>query len=158
MSIEAAAHDADKAIELAEFGRHTEAEAMIDEVRDQAIRLGNQLDLVRLTWLGGRIANFRGEPQGTEAAFEQVHKEFLTLDIAYDTALVSLELAVLYLGQDRTAEVQELTRQLVPVFQAQKVSREAFATIKLFCEAVERETITLEMAHGFLADLRRAGK
>ncbi len=130
---------------------------MMDEVREQAIRLGNQLDLVRLSWLGGRIANVRGEAREAEAAFQQVRKDFLALGIAYDTALVSLELAVLYLSQDRTAEVQELTRQLAPVFQAQKVSREVFVTVKLFCEAVEKETITLEMARGFLNDLRRAG-
>ena len=142
---------------LFQVGRHAEAEALMDEVREQAIRLGNQLDLVRLTWLGGRIANLRGESREAEAAFEQVRKEFLALGIAYDAALVSLELAVLYLAQGRTAEVQELTRQLAPVFQAQKVSREAFATVKLFCEAVDKDTITLEMAQGFLNDLRRAG-
>jgi len=43
----------------------------------------------------------------------------------------TLELAVLHLKEGRTAEVQELTRQLLPLFQAQKVSRKALATIKL---------------------------
>ena len=86
-----------------------------------------------------------------------MRQAFLARRIAYDTALVTFELAVLYLREGRFTEVQELTRQLLPVFKAQQVSREAFATVKLFCEAVDKETLTAELAQGFLDDLRRAG-
>lgn len=142
---------------LFKVGRYVEAETMIKGVREEAILRGNELDLVRLTWLGARIAALRGQAQEAEAAFEQVRKAFLARSIAYDAALVTFELAVFYLREGRFAEVQELTRQLLPVFKAQQVSREAFATVKLFCEAVEKETITVELAQGFLDDLRRAG-
>jgi hypothetical protein len=72
-----------------------------------------------------------------------------------DAALASFELAVLYMEQGRTAEVQVLARELAPVFESQRVSREALATLVLFREAVEQETLTLEMARRLLADFRR---
>ncbi len=113
--------------------------------------------MTRLVWLRGTLDAGLGRPTQAERAFEQARKEFLASGIAYDAALVSLELSVLYLGQERTAEVKDLARELAPVFHLQGVSRETLATVKLFREAVEKETITMELAQQLLADLRRAG-
>jgi tetratricopeptide (TPR) repeat protein len=142
---------------LYQVGRRAEAEGMLDGVRELALRLGNELDLVHLTWLDGRLAALRGEAGTAEAAFEQVRQDLLARGIGFDTAMVTLELVVLYLRESRTAEVRELSLQLAPVFHAQGVSREALATVRLFCDAVEKETITMEMAQRLLEDLRRAG-
>ncbi len=102
---------------LFQVGRHAEAETMIEEVRELTIRLGNELDLVRLTWLGGRIAALRGQAQEAEAAFEQVRQAFLARRIAFDTALITFELAVLHLREGRFAEVQELSSSAPPGLQ-----------------------------------------
>ncbi len=144
-------------VNLCRLGRHAEAEQSLGDLHIEAMQLGNRLDLTRVIWLRGTIDAGLGRPEAAEAAFEEVRKDFLADGIAYDAALVTLELAVLHLKERRTAEVQELTRQLLPVFKAQQVSREALATVKLFCEAVEKETISVELAQGFLDDLRRVG-
>lgn len=144
-------------VNLARLGRYAEAEPLLEDLRQEAIRLGNRLRLVNVVWLQGTLAAGLGRPEEAEAAFEQVRKEFLARNNPYDATLVSLELAIFYLGQNRRTEVQELTRQLAPVFHAQGISREALATVKLFCEAVQQETITLETAQRFLEDLRRVG-
>jgi hypothetical protein len=119
------------------------------------IRLGYQLDLVRLRWVEGRLAGARGRTAEALAAFEQVRGEFTTRGIAYDAALVTLELAVLLLEEGRTAEVQALVPELAWIFESQGVARELLATLQLFAEAVEREVITVALAQRFLADLRR---
>ncbi|HSS51863.1 MAG TPA: hypothetical protein VLX28_23215, partial [Thermoanaerobaculia bacterium] len=96
----------------------------------------------------------RGE---AEELLDRVRREFLSRGIAYDTAVATLELAVLYLEDGRTAEVKGIAAELTPIFAAQKVARETLASVKLFCQAGEQETITAELARGWLQELRQAG-
>jgi transposase-like protein len=65
-------------------------------------------------------------------------------------------LAVLLLEEYRVGEVRTISRQILWIFQAQGVHREALAALRLFCEAVERETVTVEMVRRMLDYLRRA--
>jgi hypothetical protein len=67
-----------------------------------------------------------------------------------------LELAVVHLQQKRTREVKALARQMAPIFKAQGVHQGALAALKLFCEAVETEAVTVEMARQFVEYLYRA--
>jgi DNA-binding XRE family transcriptional regulator len=140
-------------VNLLRAGRSTEVE--IREVRDLAEHLGNDLDLVRLGWLEAMNAAGLGNLSEAEAAFERTRKAFLARGIAYDAALVTLELAVLLLEQGRTAEVKTIAAELLPLFETQKVTRESLATVKLFCDAARREKLTAEVAERCLKDLRR---
>jgi tetratricopeptide (TPR) repeat protein len=141
---------------LFQVGRYEEVPSLLEEVQKLALRVGNGLGLVHLGWLRGRLAAGLGHHAEAEAAFEQVRQEFLARDIPFDTGLITLELAALFQEQGRTAEVKKLARELAPVFQEQRVPREALATLILFREAVEQETLTVEMARRLLEDLRRA--
>jgi tetratricopeptide (TPR) repeat protein len=142
-------------VTLCHLGHHAAAAEEFEEVRNLAKRLGGGLRLARLGWLYGWIQAGLGQPAEAEAAFERVRREFLRWDIPFDAALASLELAALYKEQGRTAEVKTLTRELAPVFESQRVSREALATLALFREAVEQDTLTLELARQLLEDFRR---
>jgi tetratricopeptide (TPR) repeat protein len=144
-------------VTLTEAGHASEAEPLAVGVRELAKRLGNALDLVRHGWLDAKIAAGLGRLAEAEAGFERVRKEFLARGIAYNTALVSLELAVLLLEQGRTTEVQRIAAELLPMFEAQQVTREALATVKLFCDAARKERITAEMARAWMRELRGAG-
>src|SRR3954452_24981243 len=88
---------------------------------------------------------------------DRVRREFLSREIAYDTAVATLELAVLYLEDGRSAEVRTIAAELAPIFAAQRVARETLACVDLFCKAVQQETVTAELARGWLKELRRAG-
>jgi tetratricopeptide (TPR) repeat protein len=143
---------------LFQVGRFAEAEPLLPGVQELAERLGNRLDLVRYVWFGARIDAGLDRPEKAEAGFQQVRRDFLARGIAFDAALASLELAVLYLEQGRSAEVREIAAELLPVFKAQKVDREALATVHLFCDAARQETLTAEMARGYLKKLRKAGR
>jgi len=144
------------AVNLSLLGRHLEAEALLPEVRDLAVNLGNELDLVRLLWLEGRAAAGLGRREEAMGALLQVHGEFTAHEIAFDTALVSLELAVLYLEEDRTSDVKLLAQQMLWIFRAQGVPREALASLRIFCEAAGREAATVELARRVHDDLERA--
>src|SRR3954452_22767411 len=88
---------------------------------------------------------------------DRVRREFLSREIAYDTAVASLELAVLYLEDGRSAEVKTIAAELTPIFAAQQVARETLAAVELFCQAVQQETATAELVRGCLQELRRKG-
>ncbi|HTQ80672.1 MAG TPA: helix-turn-helix domain-containing protein, partial [Thermoanaerobaculia bacterium] len=74
------------------LGQQTEVEERLPYVRDLTARLGNQLDLLRLRWVEARVAAARGRSAEALAGFEEVRGEFTARGIAYDAALVTLEL------------------------------------------------------------------
>lgn len=84
-------------------------------------------DLVRVDWLTARLAARTGRIEEAIATQEEVRKSFADQGLPYDAALASLDLAVLYLEEGRTAEVQELAREMAEIFKAQGIAREALA-------------------------------
>lgn len=141
---------------LATEGKAEEARALFPGVQTLARKLNNGLDLVRLRWAEARIEVAFGRTAKGIEILSQVRGEFVTRGIAYDTALVTLELAVLLAGEGRAAEVKTLARNLVPLFEAQAVHREALAALTLFRQAAERERVTVELARSMLDYLSRA--
>ncbi|HEX4959850.1 MAG TPA: helix-turn-helix domain-containing protein [Thermoanaerobaculia bacterium] len=141
---------------LSKLGRFEEAEALLPSVRTLSRKLNNGLDLVRLRWVEGRVEAGLGRTAKGIELLMQVRGEFATREIAYDTALVTLELAALLAGEGRTADVKALARHLVPIFKSQEVHREALAALALFRQAAERERVTVELARNMLDYLNRA--
>ena len=144
------------AVNLCFLARYGEAETLLPRLRELAIGLGNNLDLLRLRWLEGRVIAGLGRRREAIETLSRVREELASLEIPFDVALVSLELAVLYLEAERIQEVKTLARQLRPIFQAQGVPREALAALKLFRDAAEREAVTLDLARRFVNYFHRA--
>jgi tetratricopeptide (TPR) repeat protein len=141
---------------LSKTGRHEEARALVPEVEALAREIGNALDLARLRWAEGRIAAGLGETARAEEALREVWQEFISQGIGYDAALVALELAALYAREGRTAEVKALVTEMLPVFQAQDVHREALAALAMFQQAAMQEAAPWELAQEVASFLERA--
>lgn len=144
------------AVNLLYLDRHTEAEVLLPEVQALALQLGNELDLVRVLWLKGRVAAGLGRKEEAISTLERVRLDFGVRGLAYDMALATLELAGLYLEENRTGKVKELVRQMASIFRSQGVHREALAALKLFSEAAERQAATAELARRVVEYLCRA--
>ena len=91
-----------------------------------------------------------------EALFLAARDGFLAEGIPYETALVSLDLALLYAGQGRTAELKRLAAGMVPIFASRQIHREALAALVFFRRAVEAERASVEMVAEVAQYLRRA--
>lgn len=141
---------------LANSDRANEAKQLLPEVFDLSRMHGTFLDQTRLVWVAAKIAAEQGDPGKATALYLQVRGVFAERQISFDTALVSLELAVLYAEQGRTDEVKTIARSLVPVFQANDVHREARAALTLFRQAAEKEEVTAEFARRMVAYFHRA--
>lgn len=137
-------------------GRSEEAWQGLADVRRLAAEAGGPLDRLRLRWLEGRIAARRGELGQAAICLGDARDALLAQGIGYDTALVTLELAAVYLQQGATAEVKRLASSLVPVFRAQDVHREAQAALRVFCQAAEAEQAGLALVDDLRSYLERA--
>ena len=144
------------AVNLCFLGQFDEAKDLLPRLRDLASNYGDDLDLLRLRWLEGRIIAGLGRRSEAIGILSRAREGFTSRGMAYDGALISLELALVYLEEGRTAEVKILARQITPVFQAQGIHREALAAFKLFRDAAEHEGVTIQLARKLLAYFQRA--
>jgi tetratricopeptide (TPR) repeat protein len=140
---------------LSSAAKSQEAAALLPEVKDLAMRLGNDLDLVRLRWAEGRVALGLGLRGPAEQAFKDVQREFLERDMGYDAALVSLDLAILYAQEGCIPELKQLALDILPVFSSREVHREAMAALLLFQHACQEERLTVELARQLASLLER---
>lgn len=131
--------------------RYTEARDALVESRSMYRRFPDASIQRRLRWLEGRIAQGLGEVAEAEQALLEVRDGFLKEGMSYDAALAALDLAALYLQQQRSADVQRLAREIVPIFDAEDIHREALAALMLFQDAAQMEQLNLhfvrELAH-----------
>ena len=137
-------------------GRHGEAAGLLNQVREIVTTLGDDVFLIRVVWLEGRIAAGLGRFEEARALLGQARREFATRQMGYDVALALLEESALLLDQGRMAEVKILARELAVMFDSKGVHREALAALRLFQEAAEREEATAEQARRILRFLYRA--
>jgi tetratricopeptide (TPR) repeat protein len=138
--------------------RATEAAPHLREVEALAERLGQKVDLVRVGALGGLIAAGTARVEEAEEAFETARSSFASVvpPLVLDYALVSLELGLLLLEQNRLPQVSTLADQMAWIFTHQGVQREALAAVRIFCEAAGREAATVELARRVIRFLDRS--
>ncbi len=136
--------------------RFDDAERLLPEVRSLFERLSKPLDLLRLRWADARIALGMGDEAAAERIYREIQQEFFRLGLAYDAALISLDLALLFSRQGRNEDLRQLSAEILPVFEARDIHREALATLLLFRRAVEEERLTAEVAQQLIAALRRS--
>jgi tetratricopeptide (TPR) repeat protein len=142
---------------FANVEEHGAALAMLPEVTALCREIGNPIDLLRLRWVEGQIAAARGRTDEAMALFDELRQEFAERNLAYDAALVTLELTALYARSGAVAEVKTLSLEMSRIFQAQDVPREALAALLFFQKAAERELATAKLAREigvFLEKLR----
>jgi tetratricopeptide (TPR) repeat protein len=143
-------------VDTCNLQKFAEAEPMLNETQALAEQLGGVLDLTRSVWLRGKVAAGLGRLAEARSAFEQVRQAFVHHGLAFDYALVSLELALILLEQGRTTEVRTLAEEMLTIFQAQEVEREALAALQVFCDAARREAATVELTRRVVKFLYRA--
>lgn len=141
---------------LCHLRRFEEAAACLGKVNALALELGNGLDALRTRWYAAWVAAGLGRRREAIAGLEHVRDAFAAEGIGFDTALATLELAVLYLEEGRTREVRQLALGLAWVFQEEGVHQHALAALRLFCEAAQAETLTTDFARKLADYLYRA--
>jgi tetratricopeptide (TPR) repeat protein len=124
-------------------------------------RKAGKLNKVRLLWLEGRIALGLGEDGVAEGKLNTARLAFQRAGKNYDSALVGLDLALLYVRQERRPETAWLVNHMLQTFRSLGIARELIASLVLLkksCEGrrpVEVLTVQIETIAAFLVELQR---
>ncbi len=129
---------------LVNCGRFRQARIHLWRSRPLLARHGGSLHLLRLRWLEGRIhaglRNF-GRAEGELAA---ARLGFEAAGSPYNAALTSLDLAAVWLQQGKTKQVRQLVEEMIAVFRALRIAREAVAALLILREACDRDAASLD--------------
>ena len=69
----------------------------------------------------GNLAEARGEAATADQTYREVREGFIGQGRGYDAAMVSMDLAHLYLRQGRTDSARQLAEEMMPILEAQDV-------------------------------------
>lgn len=141
---------------LASLGRYQDAFALLPRVRRVTIERGTRSDLLRLRWIEGRVLLGLGHEERAEAAYLEVRKGFIEQLMAYDAALVSLDLGALYARRARYREARQLAAELIPIFESRDIHQGALAALILYKNAAESETVSLRLVEQLASFFSRA--
>lgn len=130
--------------------------SLLGDVRALYEALGDETPRLRLRWLESEMLLEIGREAVAESIFEEVRAGFVELDMPYDAALVSLDLAAMYLEQDRAYKLRDLALRLFPVFQSHKVHREAMAALILYREALSTHALDRQLIDRLAEYLQKA--
>lgn len=135
-----------------------EARRLMWQSRDLYATYGGRIDQLKARWLEGRIAMRQADHAEADQAFREVRQGFAEVGVTYDIALVSLELAEIWLEQGRTSEIQALLDDTVTIFRTKGIHREAIATLLMIRESIERQSATASLLRAAAAKLEELGE
>jgi tetratricopeptide (TPR) repeat protein len=143
---------------LTDCGRAEEAQRHLDGIRHLYDGFSDPWTRLRLDWLEARIAAGLGRREEAERKLQELRDAFVEQRLGYEASIVTLDLAAIYLEQERTADVRRLAEEALPVLLAQDIHREAMAALIAFQQATEIERATPRMVQQVAAYLYRARK
>jgi hypothetical protein len=103
------------------------------------------MGLLRLRWLEAKIGIALGHYAAAEESLREVRKQLLERELGFDAALLSLDLASVYVHQGRSGELLRLAEEMIPIFQCRDIHREALAALLVLHKAAEMESATLSL-------------
>jgi len=113
------------------IGQYSEARLLLWQVQHLHNRDGSPLNLVRLRWLWGRIYSGLGDLGKAEKELHAARDGFSQAGKPYHQALVSLDLAEIYVRQDRRSEARALASEMLVTFRRLGIAREIIAVLLL---------------------------
>lgn len=140
---------------LVESGRLAEARNLLELGRPLYAAQGGRLDGLKARWLEGLIAAGLGDDAGAEQALSEARIGFAGAELPYDAALASLALSEVWLRGGRTRKIKELVDEMLAVFRARKIRREAIAALLMLREALEQEGATVALLRSVASELTR---
>jgi tetratricopeptide (TPR) repeat protein len=143
-------------INLYHLERFDEVAARLPDLLQRSLERENDLDAVRLQWLSARVADATGRRDEARKLFMWVGGEVAERGDRFGASLVSLELAAIYLEEGRLSEVRRIAVEVSWLSTAEGLDRAALVALRLFCDAVQRDSATVGQVREVVRLLLRA--
>jgi len=117
-------------------GEHERARASIVEARRRCQSVGTRFNVYQLDWIEGQISRNTGNLREAHDRFEEARAGFLQQHCTLHHAAVCLDLASLYLDQNRYPEASRLATEAFVLFESYQVERETLGALELLREAL----------------------
>ena len=140
-----------------DLDRPDQALALYAEIREIYKELNDPLLLLRMTWQEGLLLRDIGHLRAAETALLQARKGYLKEQLAYEVALVSLDLTTVYVKLGLVEEVKRTVMTTVPIFHALRVKLETLAALLQIQKVADQEQQALELIrtlHSLVEPLR----
>jgi tetratricopeptide (TPR) repeat protein len=128
-----------------ELGEFRTARRQLWEMRPLYARHADRIAQVKLRWIEGKIFVGLGDLERAEAALRQAKEAFAAEGLTYDGALLSFDLAGVWLRLGKTSEVHRLASEMLDTFRSRYIAREALASLLMLRDAAERNETTLDL-------------
>lgn len=146
------------AYSLAELGRYVEARTILRQNRERYELHGGRKERNRLAWVEGTISAGLGELEAAERCLLDVRATFRAVGARYDHALVSLDLAAVWLRQGQTLLARQLVEDAALVLRGLGIARDALAAVLVLQRAFELEVASIALLQPVASYLRRLAR
>ena len=137
---------------LCDLDRYREADRLLTSKRPDLVDKGDSQTAAFYTFYRSRVDLGLGRLKAAERGFSDARDKLIALGRNYDAIQANLFLADALLAAGKVAELRDLAADLVPLFKARGVEREALASLRLLAQAVQAETVTAAL----LSELRQS--
>jgi tetratricopeptide (TPR) repeat protein len=112
-----------------DLGRPEQALSIYSETRELYKKFADPLIRLRVAWQEGQLLRDMGHLRASEAVLLQARQGFVERNLLYEAALISLDLAAVYVRLQDEQELRQAVAETVPIFRALGVDREALASL-----------------------------
>ena len=112
-----------------DLGRPEQALSIYSETRELYKRFDDPLIRLRVSWQEGQLLRDMGHLRASESVLLQARQGFVERNLLYESALISLDLAAVYVRLQAEPELRQTVAETVPIFRALGVDREALASL-----------------------------
>jgi len=85
-----------------------------------------------------------GQTAKAEILYREVRKGLITLGAPFEAAMISTDLAMLYIVTGRSRLLEALAAETGRMFQALEADQDALQTLAFWCQAAAQGAVTLE--------------
>ncbi len=140
---------------LAECGQAVQAEPLLNLSRGLFSAYIERMDAIKCVWLEGRLAAALGEDADAERLYCDALTSYEEIGLPGYVALVSIDLASLWLRSNRTAEIAPLIEQTIATFRTFGFDRDVIGMLLVVHRAIKKSQVTESLLRTTGAELLR---